>query len=411
MAEVAILGAGMIGVSSALELQARGHDVTLVDRRAPGRETSFGNAGIIQAEAAEPYALPRDLRTLLRYALRRDNDVTYHWGALARMAPALWQYFRHSAPASHARISGIYAQMTLGATADHAPWIKASGAEELIRRDGMMLVFRNPRDLDAAVADAARLRARWGVTSHHFDSTGLRAIEPALTDRPAGGLLMDQSWACSDPGGLVERYARLFTKRGGHVVRGDAETLQHRSGGWDIATDDGSLQAEHVVIALGPWSADLAARFGLKIQMVYKRGYHGHFTAPHLPNRPLVDADNGIVASPMAQGLRLATGAALVARNAPLDPRQLTTGARRIADILPIGPRIAEPQWLGTRPCMPDMLPVVGAAPDHTSLWVNFGHGHQGFTLGPTSARLLADAMDGAGGPVLDALSPARLRR
>lgn len=409
MSEFIILGAGMIGVSAALELQAQGHDVTLVDRSAPGLETSYGNAGIIQTEMAEPYPLPRDAATLLAYALGQKNDVTYDLPGLVRMAPALWAYFRSSAPDRHRRISRFYAQLTARATDDHAAWIEAADAQSLIRRDGYYQAYRDPVAFDEAVQKAKRFRDDYGVPSTLLDGAELAAKEPALRKRVAGAVHWHDSWTCRDPGALTAAYAQLFQTRGGCLLTGDAVTLlpmPHE--GWRVLTNAGPIEAPQCVVALGPWSPRLLSRLGYRIPMVLKRGYHGHFDAPAPLSRPLMDVANGVLLCPMQQGLRMATGAALVAPDAPPRPRQLSRGVDAVADLIALGPRIKEPQWYGTRPCMPDMLPLIGRAPNHQNLWFNFGHGHQGFTLGPTSAKLLAQAIRGERSELLSALDPTR---
>lgn len=408
MSEFIVLGAGMIGVSTALELQARGHSVTLVDRRDPGRETSYGNAGIIQTEAAEPYPLPRDAATLFAHALGRKNDVTYDLPGLVQMAPALWAYFRASAPHRHRRISRFYAQLTARATDDHAPWIEAAGAQALIRRDGYYQAYRDRAALDEAVQKATRFRNDYGIASEILDGNGLTTRESALRRPVAGAVYWHDSWSCHDPGALTQAYAQLFQSRGGRLLAGDAITLAIQNAGWRVLTEEGPVEAPQCVVALGPWAPRLLSQFGYRIPMVLKRGYHGHFDAPSPLNRPLMDVANGVLLCPMRQGLRLATGAALVAPEAPPWPHQLSRGADAVADLIALGPRVKEPQWFGTRPCMPDMLPLIGRSPHHRSLWFNFGHGHHGFTLGPTSARLLAQAMDGERSELLNVLDPSR---
>ncbi|WP_226628580.1 NAD(P)/FAD-dependent oxidoreductase [Alloyangia pacifica] len=395
MADILVLGAGMVGVSTALALQTRGHAVSLVDRGAPGRETSFGNAGIIQAEAAEPYGLPRDLGTLWSFATGRSNDVTWSLRGVAQMAPALWSYFRHSAPRRHAGISRSYAQLTARATADHAPLIEAAGAGNLITRDGLVQLYRSGAAFEADAADAERLGREYGVRHRALSGTDYRREDPALRGDPAGVIHWSDSWSCSAPGCLVHAYARLFAGRGGRLLEGDAETLTQTFGGWRVRTVAEDVEAEHAVVALGPWSPSLLRRFGYRIPMIYKRGYHGHFETAQPPLRPIVDMDNGVVAGQMQAGLRIATGAALVARGAPADLRQLDRGRAALSDMLEIGARVEEPQWSGTRPCLPGMLPLAGEAPRHKGLWFHFGHGHQGFTLGPTTAALLAGRLDG----------------
>jgi D-amino-acid dehydrogenase len=408
MAEFLVLGAGMVGVSSALALQARGHQVTIVDRTGAGLETSYGNAGMIQVEAAEPYALPRDMVTLCKYAFEISNDVTWKLSGALQMAPALWSYFRHSSPEKHAKISRVHAQLTFRSTADHDPLIRESGSEHLIRHCGLVMLHRDDAEFEKAVKKAEFVMREYGVTSRIFDGKGYQQEEPALKKTPAGAVHYTQSWSCSSPGALTKAYCDLFVKRGGRFVTGEANTLQHSVSGWKMLTRDGELHAEHVVIALGPWSPELVKRFGYRIPMVYKRGYHGHFNAPNSLQRPFLDVEYGVLAAPMVKGLRVTTGAALVPMNSEIDTRQLKRGADALNEIIDLGEQVKEPQWMGTRPCMPDMLPLVGEAPNHKGLWFHFGHGHQGFTLGPTTAELLVQAIEGESSPLLEALSPVK---
>ncbi|EEX11620.1 FAD dependent oxidoreductase [Citreicella sp. SE45] len=408
MADFLVLGAGMVGVSTALALQEQGHAVTLVDRKAPGRETSFGNAGIIQAEAAEPYALPRDPLTLLRFALGRTNDVTWSMGGVTEMLPALWRYFLNSTPARHAEISRTYVKLTERSTRDHRRLIEAAGMENLIARDGMGLLYRDRAAYEDAVADAERVGRTYGTRFRAVDGADYAREDPALLKAPAGVIHWLDSWSCASPGGLTAGYAELLVRRGGRLLTGDAASLRQAGNGWQVDTVEGAVSAEQAVIALGPWSPRLLSRFGYRIPMVYKRGYHGHFEAPRSPVRPFLDVANGIVAAPMTGGLRLATGAALVTRESAPDTRQLERGKAGISDLIEIGARVDEPQWSGARPCLPDMLPLVGAAPRHAGLWMNFGHGHQGFTLGPTTGALLAQMVAGQPEDGFGALLPAK---
>ncbi|MEQ6250364.1 FAD-dependent oxidoreductase [Sulfitobacter sp. HNIBRBA3233] len=407
MAEILVIGAGMVGVSTALALQERGHAVTLADRRAPGQETSHGNAGVIQAEAAEPYPMPRAPLDLLRHALGQRNDVTWSLSGIASMAPALWRYWRASAPDRHARVGAVYARLTSRATDDHAPLIAASGSENLVARQGIALVFRNAAKFDQECRNAAHLAGAYGVRSRVYSGSEWRREEPALQSDPAGAIHFPDSWSVSDPGALTLAYAALFEQRGGRIVIADAETLKRTASGWSIEGPEGVISGAAAVLCLGPWTGVALRRFGLRIPMVLKRGYHAHYDAPLTFRRPFLDTDNGVVLASMRAGLRMTTGAALVPPDTPANPAQLARGERGVSDLVTLGPRITGSEWFGTRPCLPGMLPMVGAVPGQSGLWVNFGHGHQGFTLGPTTAALLAEAMDGAGDALHAALAPA----
>ncbi|SBS32615.1 D-amino acid dehydrogenase small subunit [Marinomonas aquimarina] len=406
MADFIVLGAGMVGVSSALALQQHGHSVVLVDRKQPGLETSFGNAGIIQTEAVEPYALPQDLATLWRYAIGTSNDVVWKTIPTLKMAPALWRYFRNSAAAKHHAISTTYAKLAAQATADHAPLIEAAGAEALILRQGLSMLYRDEPSFVRESQRAERIEREYGVRSRILDGVSYQAEEPALSQAPVGAIHWLQSWSCRDPGGLTQAYADLFVQRGGTLLAGDANSLMETGTGWRVQTPSGAITAEQVVVALGPWSPKLLKRFGYHIPMVYKRGYHGHYQATIPLKRPFLDVANGVLAAPMNQGIRVTTGAALVDLNDPAEPKQLQRGVTALRTMLEMGDRVHENQWYGTRPCMPDMLPVVGKAPKHVRMWFHFGHGHQGFTQGPTTANILLSEIAGEHQKTWDALLP-----
>ena len=142
MKSAIVLGAGMVGAATALHLQRRGWSVALLDRKPPGQETSYGNAGIIQSEALRPYPMPHDLKTLARIITGRTNDVRYSLASLPHHIGPLFAYWWHSFPARHQRISAAYAPIIARATAEHEALISEAGAAGLVRRDGFRVLHR-----------------------------------------------------------------------------------------------------------------------------------------------------------------------------------------------------------------------------------------------------------------------------
>jgi D-amino-acid dehydrogenase len=404
--EVIVLGAGMVGTCTALHLALRGHAVTLVDRRGPGQETSYGNAGLIQREAVEPYPFPRDWATLLRVALKRGADVSYHLGALPAVAEPLARYWANSTPERHARIALAYSRLIEHCTDEHQALIGRAGADDLVRREGYRFVFRDAASFDEGAARAQALLASHGLRHVVQDSDALAQAEPALRQRLAGAIHWLDTWAVSDPGELVERYAALFQQLGGQLVRGDAATLQATAKGWRVDTEAGPVAAEQAVVALGPWSDTLLRKLGYRYPLFVKRGYHRHYQGGKPPRLALYDVDRGLVIAPMKRGVRLTTGAEFARLDAPPTPVQLHRAHALASELVELSEPVEAQPWLGARPCTADMLPVMGAASRHRGLWFNFGHAHQGFTLGPVCGRLLTEMMDGET-PLID-ISPYR---
>lgn len=399
--ETIVLGAGIVGVSTALALQQRGHAVTLIDRRPPGQETSYGNAGIIQREAVQPYAFPRSIATLARVATGLSNDANYHWGALLRLAPQLLGYWAASAPARYAPIAQAYSRLIAHCITEHSGWIEQAGAADLVHKDGWLQLYRSGRAFDTAAAEATAIAAAHGLACGVLDSAGLAAAQPTLLAPLAGAVHWQDPWTVRDPGELVARYARLFVQRGGQLATGDALTLRQLSSGWAVETNGAAngaktvATAQHAVIALGPWASGLTERLGYRLPLFSKRGYHRHYAGAPTLSMPALDVERGVMLAPMVRGLRLTTGAEFAMLDAPATPVQLHRAEKSTREILPLGEPVEATPWLGARPCTADMKPVLGPAPRHKGLWFNFGHAHQGFTLGPVTGRLVAELISG----------------
>jgi D-amino-acid dehydrogenase len=166
---------------------------------------------------------------------------------------------------------------------------------------------------------------------------------------------------------------------------------------WSVTTSEGPVEAPAAVLALGPWADDTFRRLGYRFPFGVKRGYHMHFrpVGNATLSRPVIDAENGYVLTPMVRGIRLTTGAEFALRDAPPTPVQLDRAEPLARELFPLGERVDGAPWLGRRPCLPDMLPIVGPAPRQEGLWLDFGHHHLGLTLGPVTGRLLAELITG----------------
>ncbi|KAA1004227.1 FAD-binding oxidoreductase [Paraburkholderia panacisoli] len=406
--DTVVLGAGIVGVCVAVHLQKRGRQVALVDRKLPGNETSFGNAGLIQREGVYPYAFPRDFGTLLRYARNQSPDVRYHADAMLKTAPFLWQYWRNSHPAKHAEIAKSYSTLIEHCVSEHRALADAAGARALLRPIGWIKVFRSGAARDAENRLVELWHREYGVAFETLDAARLQQMEPDLDKHLLGGLRYPESDSVSDPNALVTAYANYFEALGGRFFIGDADTLRE---GWEVDTDAETIKAESVVLALGPWSDRVSSRLGYRVPLAVKRGYHMHY-APQPSarlNHPVLDVENGYLLAPMARGIRLTTGAEIARRDAAKTPTQLEAVEPIARTLFPLGERLDAEPWMGGRPCTPDMMPVIGPAKNHRGLWFAFGHAHHGLTLGPVTGRLIAEMMTGE--PTIVDPQPFRVER
>lgn len=405
---VIVLGAGMVGVSVALHLRRRGYDVTVVDRSAPGEGASFGNGGLIQREAVFPHPFPRSFSEVLRVARNRSIDVSYHWADLPRFAGPLLRYWWNSEPSRYAQVVQAYAALIRTCLDEHLAFARGTPAADLLRPVGYMRLYGNPRKLDADLAEVEKAHREHGVNYAQLDADALAAAEPALLVRRIGAIHWTDPLSCTDPHGLVMAYAAMLEAEGGRILRGEAMTLERAGAGWRVQTAEGPVDAGEVVIALGAYAGELTKRFGYRPPLFGKRGYHHHYRMQGnaVLNRPVIDTQNSLVLVPMRAGVRLTTGAEFARNDADPTPVQLARAEPVARTVLPLGERVEQKPWLGVRPCTPDMLPIIGRLPGQEGAWCAFGHAHQGFTLGPTTGRMIAEMMTGA----LPAIDPTPYR-
>jgi D-lysine oxidase len=271
-----------------------------------------------------------------------------------------------------------------------------SGASRYLRKNGWLKLYRSERGFAATQAER-ELAATLGLAARVLDTEAARALEPSLAPVFRRATHWEGAASVSNPLAVTQAYAARFTKLGGVILNGDARSLHRADGHWRVDTDAGHVDANVAVVALGPWAPDLLEPLGVALPLGIKRGYHRHFKAQGNATlaRPILDAENGYCLVPMEQGLRLTTGAEFAARDAPPTPVQFDRVMPAAKTLFPLGQAIEADPWLGRRPCFADSRPVIGPAPGQTGLWLAYGHGHWGLTLGPATGRLIAEMITG----------------
>ncbi len=394
--DIIVLGAGIVGTSVALHLVKRGLSVALVDKRGPGEETSYGNSGVIVGSTVSPTAFPRSLKKLLQVALNRAPEANYHFRHLWQVAPWLLAYRGFSTTEKLRESAARVLPLMRESVAEHKALMVESGALGYLRENGWISLFRTDPGF-AAMQAHLDFGATIGVHAQTLDTAGTLALEPSLSPVFRHAVLWPDVASLSNPLMVTRAYAARFVALGGTLVKGDARSLRRAGGAWRVDTDNGHMEAPQAVVALGPWSSDVLEPLGLRLPLGIKRGYHRHYAAlgDAQLSRPIVDMDYGYVLSPMEQGIRLTTGAEFAARDAPPTPVQFDRLLPHAQALFPLGAHNERTTWLGRRPNMPDSLPVIGRAPGQDGLWLAFGHGHWGLTLGPVTGRLIAEMIAG----------------
>ncbi len=399
---VVVLGAGMVGVCCALELRKRGFEVTLIDRRDPGKETSYGNAGVLARSSLLPFNNPSLWANLPKLLTNRTASLRYDPRFLLRNSAWALGFLARARKTAYLETATALDALIRLSTDEHLRLLSEAGAGAKLNESGWIFLYRSTRAFDKAAFARAAL-TRFGVAAEVLDGAALGDLEPHLRPIFDKALWVKDAKSIDSPGGLVEDYARLLQEKGGKLQRREITGFEESASGLVVKDAGGDrLSADKVVIALGPWSRGFLKKSGIVVPMAFERGYHMHYaTAGNaMLNRPVYDTGGGCVLSPMAGGIRLTTGVELAAQDAPTSSAQLTMAERAAREAFPLEERLLEEPWMGCRPTLPDSRPMIGRAPRHEGLWLAFGHQHIGFSTGPGTARVLGALMTGEVPPI-----------
>ena len=385
----------MPGVATALALAERGCPTILVDRTGIAEHTSYGNAGLIQCENIIPYTFPRAPLKILRYAMNLAPEAHLHIRALPWLAPWLWSYWRYGSK-KHAMATARAARPLVAASASaHQEMARAAGASEQLRTTGYLKVFTRESTLAAELEKDDFAHRKFGITFDTLTPSELATHEPDLSTPLAGAIFQRHPLSAADPQALAKAYASHFETLGGRFFITDVRGVERVGEGWRLVANETTILAKRLVLSLGPWTNDVLTKFGLSLPIAFKRGYHMHYAATGSAKlqHPTMFPEFGFLLAPMARGIRLTTGAEFARRDAPPTPKQITRSELTARQLFPLDRRLDAAPWLGARPCTPDLLPIIGPLPGRNDLWLNTAHHHLGITLGPITARLVADMM------------------
>lgn len=404
--DIAILGAGIIGLTIAHRLIAEGREVLLVDPNPPGSGASHGNAGTVADYAVMPVGTPAVLKNLPSLLFDRNSPLAIRRAALPSLAPWLMRFARQSLPGATRRNAVSIAALVADACPRWLDLAAAIGGSGLLRNDGCLYLYDTPRAFDAAARDMARRRA-FGITVEMIGPDALAAMEPGLPPM-AGAAFFPQAVFMTDPGRMagllaadVLRRARLLTAR--------ADRIERQVDGVQIGGPGLRLHARRVVIAAGAHSRALAAQAGDRVPLDTERGYHLEWdmATPRL-TRPACPTSRGFYLCPMQGRLRAAGTVELGGLTAPPSPHRLQRLAEGARAVFPdLGP--PDREWMGFRPSIPDSLPVIGPSRAGDEIIHAYGHGHIGLTLAPITAEMVARLIAGqTPHPAMAACLPSR---
>ena len=390
---VIVVGAGIVGVAAALHLRRRGFSVVLVDRAGPGEATSSGNAGVISPSALVPVQFPGMLRQAPSLLRDPDGPLFVNFPFVLRRAKWFAAYVRCGAADEVRRIADGLGGLTRGALEEHLALARNTAAAAWLSARDYLYIYPDRSGFEAE-ALPFQIRAERGIRWSEVGADELRELEPDLSPEFRFAIRLPGHGIALNPARLVKGLARSFAERGGEVARAEVRRVNPESR--TLTTSGAPMPYDALVVAAGPWSAELALQVGVRAPLMSERGYHVFFRRPGMRHNHALKVSFGkFVAAPMDGGTRIAGIVEFKRADAPADPRVVARLKRHARRLFPSARLDDASEWVGRRPALPDSLPVIGPAPRHPDVFLAFGHHHIGLTTGPKTGKLIAQLAAG----------------
>jgi len=392
---VVVIGAGIVGISSAIWLRRAGLDVTVIDRGAPGTGTSHGNGGVLAACAMVPVTAPGMIRKAPGMLLNSDFRCSLRWSYLPRLLPWLRQYLGAANDADTRRIAQGLTPITSDAVEQHKALADDLGLGGWVNDSDYCFAYANRAAFEAE-SYTWSLRRDAGFVPEFISGPDVQDYEPALGPEITFIAKMKQHGFIRNPGGYVRVLAKAFTDMGGTLREAEVKDVELTDGkATSVLTTQGPVPCDDLVLATGVWSKPLMAKLGLNVPLEAERGYHIVFeNATGAPQRPLMIASGKFVSTPMDQGLRCAGIVEFGGLDAGPSKAPLDLLRRQAKKAFPHLEYTNEIKWLGHRPAPSDSLPLIGQIGE-SRVFTAFGHHHIGLTGGPKTGRLIAGLITG----------------
>ena len=401
MTSVVVIGAGVIGLSTALMAQARGLSVTVVDREGPAAGASSGNAGAFAFTDILPLASPGILRKAPKWLLDPLGPLSIPPSYALRIAPWMYRFWRACSPRAVAVSTTVQTALMDLSRAELEPFLAATGTLGMLRKDGNLQVYESDAEFRASLP-GWQVREAHGIDFRHMTVEEMAGLQPGLSPRFIKGTFTPGWWSIADPKDYVLALAERFRAQGGTILKAEVTGLQLQETGVYIRTTGEPLRADKVVLAAGAFSHRIAATLGERIPLETERGYNTTLPPGALDLRCQVTfGGHGFVVTRLSTGIRVGGAVELGGLSLPPNYKRSEAMLRKAKNFLPGLKTEGGTQWMGFRPSLPDSLPAIGRSRVSSQVVYAFGHGHLGLTQSAGTARLVAGLLTDAK-PALD---------
>ena len=441
--QTVVVGAGIVGICTALYLQEKGRQVILIDPMPPGEGTSSGNAGIISVGSVHPEAMPGIWKEIPHMLLQRMAPIALRPAYAPRLLPWFSRFLASSSIAKADQSSAAISALSSRALDYLQPLVNKAGAQALLRQEGTLYINETPSQFAAAKLNCSYYQRR-NVDYQLVEGPELTDLEPNLRSGFAGAVLVPAGAQTLSPLALSRSLFKLFQQQGGEFITAEVtgfklegklvtalytdcemsfnQVPSNQAPSNQVPSNQApsnqvpsnQVLCREVFITAGAYSKTLAKQLGSTVPLDTERGYSLDLPSPGIElKRPLLFAGRAFAATSMVEGLRLAGTVEFAGLKAAPNYQRAHNLAQQAAYLFPQlnaaeGENEGKP-WMGFRPSVPDTVPVISASPHFDNAFFGFGHGHLGLTQGAVTGAMLSALAVGENCPL--AISPFRVDR
>ena len=392
MKNILIIGAGIVGICTSIELIKKGYSVTLMDPNEPGSQTSYGNAGVITDSSLMIINNPQLLKSLFQLIFK--NQTSFRYSKSFIFSRLIWVLrflmFSHK---NHMKFAAkALRELQVLSLNAHQKLIKITNSNNIISKPGWLKLFKTSESYKKYSLELEVLNKHKAKYTT-LNTTQIEKQFPDLEVKFFKGILFKNSIRVKSPLKLSKKYFNYFIKSGGKFVQESCKDLQYIEDKWVIFSNKNKSYFDQVVVSTGPWSKNILSNLGYNIPLAWERGYHHHFsTKKKISINPAIyDVEGGFVYSSNGSDVRVTSGVELTFLDAVENEIQINESIQKLRKIIPLNKKLIDKPWLGSRPTIIDSLPMIGKAPKHKNLWFNFGHNHIGLSTSAGSAVILSE--------------------
>ena len=392
MKNILIIGAGIVGICTSIELIKKGYSVTLMDPNQPGSQTSYGNAGVITDSSLMIINNPQLLKSLFQLIFK--NQTSFRYSKSFIFSRLIWVLrflmFSHK---NHVKFAAkALRELQVLSLNTHKKLIKKTNSNNIISKPGWLKLFKTSesyKNYSLELEVLNKHKAKYTT----LNTTQIEKQFPDLEVKFFKGILFKNSIRVKSPLKLSKKFFNYFLESGGKFVQESCKDLQYIEDKWVIFSNKNKSYFDQVVISTGPWSKNILSNLGYNIPLAWERGYHHHFsTKKKISINPAIyDVEGGFVYSSNGSDVRVTSGVELTFLDAVQNEIQINESIQKLRKIIPLNKKLIDKPWLGSRPTIIDSLPMIGKAPRHKNLWFNFGHNHIGLSTSAGSAVIISE--------------------